>query len=131
MVESPEKRTNTWQSRHSEAELEYSVRVSYPKRLEGLIHAELASRRYHLKKSCVRCERKDSEGFAVNLKEAQEAVEGWGTIVASSLYIADRTLSPRPRDMGSGISDMTAETLVRVVTSSSEIGEQDFAEPKG
>lgn len=110
-VESPGYRTNTWQRCHSGAKLEYSVTVSYPQRMEELIHAELASRRHQLSKSCAHCRKQHSEWFMMTLEEARDVVGNWGTIAASPLYTTSRTLSPQWHRIVRGLSEVTALTL--------------------
>jgi hypothetical protein len=108
---SAEQRMNAWQLCHPEAKPLYKVERAFPERMETLVHAELAGKRYRLPKDCSRCGRRHTEWFAVTLEEAQRVMMDWRKIAASPLYVEDRTLSrQRARSIGS-LSQVTASIL--------------------
>jgi len=86
-------RVDNWQLCHPEATLVYEVEVPFPERMETLVHAELAGRRYRLREGCSRCAAKHQEWFAITLDEAQGVISAWSEVAASQLYTKDRTLS--------------------------------------
>ena len=108
---SAEKRTNTWQLCHSEATLLYKVEFAFPERMEKLIHAELAGKRYRLREDCSRCRRIHTEWFAVTLEEAQRVLRNWHEIAASPLYTEERTLSREWSRIVGNLSQVTVSTL--------------------
>ena len=106
-----EKRVNTWQRCHPEATPLHEVELAFPERMEKLIHAELAGKRYCLRECCSRCGRKHTEWFAVALEEALRIVRDWREIAASRLYTEDRILSREWSRIVGSLSQITASTL--------------------
>ena len=92
--ESAEDRVRTLRHCHPEASLLYKMDVTFPERMEQLIHAELADKRYRLREDCLGCGKRHTEWFAVTLEEAKRVIRDWCGIAASPLYTEGRTLSP-------------------------------------
>lgn len=108
----PEKRVGKWEGCHPEATFLFKVDIAFPERMETLIHADLAGKRYILRQGCPRCGRKHDEWFAVTLEEARRVIEDWREIAASPLYMEDRTLSREWRRVIGSLSQVTVSTLL-------------------
>jgi len=85
--------------------------LAFPKRIEELIHAELAGKRYPLREHCSRYGKKHTEWFAVTFEEAQQIIKDWREIAASPLHSEDRVLSRRWSRIVGSLSQVTASTL--------------------
>jgi hypothetical protein len=105
------KRVSTWQLCHPEATPLYEVDLAFPERMETLIHAELAGKRYRLREPCSRCGKQHTEWFEITLGEAQRVVRDWWKVSASPLYTEDRTLSLEWDRIIGSLSQVTGSTL--------------------
>lgn len=133
---SAEDRVDEWQLCHPEAICLYEAKLAFPERMEKLIHAELACKRYRLRERCSRCGKKHTEWFAVTFEEAQQTIRDWHEIAASPLYTEDGGLSRRWSRIVGSLSQATASTLSQHLKKSpfsdmSSISEQPEASSRG
>ena len=85
------KRIEQWAKCYSGAERVHSVNVSFPQRMEELVHLQMAERRYEVYCDEESCKlRYHDEWFKCSVEEMKSVVDGWASLATEfELYQAD------------------------------------------